>query len=162
MPIMTGFEAAQQIRQNPDLTNTPIFAASASVFDEDQQKSISVGCNAFLSKPIEIETFLTLLESYLDLDWLYRSLIPPDATTEGDLPASNLPAPPTKELTILLNFALSGDFAAFSQKTAELAQQNDAWTAFANQVQNLAINLEDEQLIALLEQYLSEDTPNGV
>lgn len=161
MPIMTGFEATQHIRQNPDLADTPIFAASASVFAEDKQKSISVGCNAFLSKPIEIETFLTLLKTHLDLDWLYRSLISPEAVTENGSLASDLPAPPPEELTILLNFALSGDFSAVSQKTVQLAEQNETWVDFATQVQHLAINLEDEKLIALLEQYISKDTPHG-
>lgn len=161
MPIMTGFEAAQQIRQTANLRDTTIFAASASVFDEDKQKSMLAGCNAFLSKPIEIETFLTLLETHLDLNWLYRSLFSPESATENRLLESNLPAPPPEELTILLNFALSGDFSEINRKTVQLAEQDETWADFANQVQRLAINLEDEQLIALLEQYLSKDTYNG-
>ncbi|NHZ72620.1 MAG: response regulator, partial [Aquificales bacterium] len=157
MPVMTGFEATQQIRQIPNLKETPIIAVSASVFDKDKQKSILAGCDAFLSKPIDIEKFLRLLETHLKLDWVYRSLISPESARKNDTPASGLVTPPDEELTILLNMALSGDISGVSQRTVELEQRNAELGAFARRLQQLAANLEDEQIIALLEQYLPKD-----
>ncbi|RKZ84675.1 MAG: hypothetical protein DRR16_14055 [Candidatus Parabeggiatoa sp. nov. 3] len=51
MPVMTGFEAVQILRQMPEFKNTPIIANSASVFEAAQEKSRIAGCNAFLPNP---------------------------------------------------------------------------------------------------------------
>lgn len=82
MPVMTGFEAIQMIRKTPALKDVPIIAVSASTFDSDQERSRLAGCNAFLSKPIDIERLFALLQTYLEVEWIY-----PDedaATTSAD------------------------------------------------------------------------------
>lgn len=52
MPMLDGFEAAQQMMQIPDLEAVPIVAVSASVSSEDRAKSREVGIDAFLPKPV--------------------------------------------------------------------------------------------------------------
>jgi CheY-like chemotaxis protein/two-component sensor histidine kinase len=57
MPIMDGLEAAATIRslERADAKVTPIIALTANAFDEDVQRSLQVGMNAHLSKPVEPE-----------------------------------------------------------------------------------------------------------
>ncbi|MCR5137136.1 MAG: response regulator [Oscillospiraceae bacterium] len=57
MPVMDGLEAAAAIRalDRTDAKTIPIIALTANAFDEDVQRSLQVGMNAHLSKPVEPE-----------------------------------------------------------------------------------------------------------
>ena len=72
MPVMTGFEAVQAIRKNPDMQETVIIAVSASVFDKDQLQSLLSGCNDFLRKPISLQELISLIGRHLHLEWNYQ------------------------------------------------------------------------------------------
>jgi signal transduction histidine kinase/CheY-like chemotaxis protein len=63
MPIMDGYTAARTIRsfENKNLANIPIIALSANAFEEDKQKSLEVGMNGHLSKPININELMETL-----------------------------------------------------------------------------------------------------
>ena len=64
MPEMTGLEATEAIRalERPDAKEIPIIAMTANAFDEDVQRSLQVGMNAHLSKPVEPEQLYETLE----------------------------------------------------------------------------------------------------
>ncbi len=57
MPEMDGLDATLAIRalDRPDAKIIPIIAMTANAFDEDVQRSLQVGMNAHLSKPVETE-----------------------------------------------------------------------------------------------------------
>ena len=77
MPEMDGLEAAAAIRalDRPDAKQIPIIALTANAFDEDVQRSLQVGMNAHLSKPIEPEILFQTLE---ELIWdKENKMIPP-------------------------------------------------------------------------------------
>jgi|GEM_PF-1992255 len=61
MPVMNGYEATQAIRKLPDGNKVKIIALSANAFEEDKKKSVSVGMDAHVAKPIDInELFKTM------------------------------------------------------------------------------------------------------
>lgn len=64
MPIMDGYEATKIIRSlsREDSKKIPIIAMSANAFKRDIQSSIEVGMNKHLTKPIEIEELVGVLE----------------------------------------------------------------------------------------------------
>jgi CheY-like chemotaxis protein len=70
MPEMDGLEATEAIRalDRPDAGAVPIVAMTANAFDEDVQRSLQVGMNAHLSKPVEPEHLYQTLE---ELIWEY-------------------------------------------------------------------------------------------
>ena len=70
MPEMDGLEATAAIRalDRPDAKAIPIIALTANAFDEDVQRSLQVGMNAHLSKPVEPEHLYQTLE---ELIWEY-------------------------------------------------------------------------------------------
>lgn len=57
MPEMDGLEATRAIRamERSDAKEIPIIALTANAFNEDVQRSLQVGLNAHLSKPVEPE-----------------------------------------------------------------------------------------------------------
>ena len=70
MPEMDGLEAAAAIRvlDRPDAKAIPIIALTANAFDEDVQRSLQVGMDAHLSKPVDPERLYQTLE---ELIWEY-------------------------------------------------------------------------------------------
>ena len=67
MPEMDGLEATASIRalDRPDAGTIPIIALTANAFDEDVQRSLQVGMNAHLSKPVEPENLYQTLEELI-------------------------------------------------------------------------------------------------
>ena len=70
MPEMDGLEATAAIRalDRPDAKIIPIIALTANAFDEDVQRSLQMGMNAHLSKPVEPEHLYQTLEEFI---WEY-------------------------------------------------------------------------------------------
>ena len=67
MPHMTGYEAAQAIRElnHPDALTVPIIAMSADAFSDDIQRCLGCGMNAHIAKPIDVKELTRLLKRYL-------------------------------------------------------------------------------------------------
>ncbi len=67
MPKMDGLEATTAIRalDKEDATIIPIIAMTANAFDEDVQRSLQVGMNAHLSKPVEPDRLYQTLEELI-------------------------------------------------------------------------------------------------
>ncbi len=67
MPEMDGLEATTAIRalDREDARTIPIIAMTANAFDEDVQRSLQVGMNAHLSKPVEPEHLYQTLEELI-------------------------------------------------------------------------------------------------
>lgn len=73
MPNKDGFQLVADIRANPAWKSTVVIASSASVFSKDQQRSLDVGCDEFLPKPVQVDELFSVLQRYLGLEWLYES-----------------------------------------------------------------------------------------
>ena len=67
MPEMDGLESTKRIRalDREDAKKIPIIALTANAFDEDVQRSLQVGMNAHLSKPVEPERLYQALEEFI-------------------------------------------------------------------------------------------------
>ena len=67
MPEMDGLEATAAIRalDREDAKKIPIIALTANAFDEDVQRSLQVGMNAHLSKPVEPDHLYQTIEELM-------------------------------------------------------------------------------------------------
>ena len=66
LPIMDGYAVARQLRNNPALANIPIVAVTSYAMTGDREKSIAAGCNGYIEKPINPETFVAEIERHLE------------------------------------------------------------------------------------------------
>ena len=61
MPEMDGIEATRKIRQMASHEDLPIIALTAKVAKGDRETCLQAGCNDFLTKPIDIDSLLSIL-----------------------------------------------------------------------------------------------------
>ena len=66
LPKMNGYEVALELRKDESLKNVPIVAITSYAMPGDQEKALSAGCSGYIKKPINPDTFLGEIESYLD------------------------------------------------------------------------------------------------
>lgn len=154
MPVKTGFEAVAEIRQIPTVKNIPIIAVSASVFTDDQNKSQIAGCDAFIPKPVDERKLLALLQTHLQLAWVYDEKEADDSKLEKIEKEKALVAPPADELEVLYELAMLGSMRDIRDRALQLEERDDKYISFARKLQSLAKGFEDEKIVALIEHYL--------
>ncbi len=67
MPIMDGYDACKKIRKlsNPVKANIPIVAMTANAFSEDKERSLKMGMNDHVTKPIDLNVLLKTIQKYI-------------------------------------------------------------------------------------------------
>src|SRR6056297_2973051 len=65
LPDTTGLELTRKIRSSTDHSDVPIIAQTAYAMSEDVQKSIDAGCDDYISKPIDINDLLRMINKHV-------------------------------------------------------------------------------------------------
>ena len=65
LPIMDGWEAARQLKANPDTKGIPILGLSAHAMTPDRDKAIAAGCDDYDTKPVDIKRLLGKIQELL-------------------------------------------------------------------------------------------------
>ncbi len=63
MPVMSGLEATEIIRQTPDISDLKIIALTAHAMEQDKERCIQAGCDAFATKPVDFKALMDLIGS---------------------------------------------------------------------------------------------------
>jgi len=150
MPVMTGIEAAQQIRQIPELRDVIIVAVSASVFDADKQKSKLAGCDDFLPKPVMAAQLLETLGTHLHIEWTYAEA-EAVATPAAALVEQAVAFPPKVVLTRLYEAVLSGVPDEITAEANRVADLDPAYAPFAEKIKEFVRAYQDEDLLTYFE-----------
>ena len=155
MPVMGGMEAVFKLRQMPELNTAnkvTIIATSVQAFEKDIAQSISVGCDSFLIKPVDVKNLLALLKSHLRLEWIYRE---PSARAEISPVTSpeNLIPPPPEEMDILYDLAMKGELPNLRQRALYVEQMGEQYRAFATQLYKSVEEYDEDKILALIERY---------
>ncbi len=151
MPIMDGFDLIQNIRRIKALGKIPIIVSSASVSGVDQQKSLEVGGDDFMTKPVQAEDLFRLLHKHLNLEWEYDKAEAPEALLDID---QEVIAPPTAAVNGLYELARKGLLEQITLQVMDLEKQDRRYAAFAGRVRSLAQSFKIKQLREFLQQYV--------
>jgi CheY-like chemotaxis protein len=65
LPVMDGYEVAQELRKNPALDEIPIVAVTSYAMTGDRELALKAGCTGYIEKPIDSATFISDIEKYL-------------------------------------------------------------------------------------------------
>ena len=152
MPVLDGFEMTRRLRQDERLQDTIVIASSASVMKIDQLKSLKVGCNDFLSKPIDVERLLIQLQKYLELEWIYESR--QSAATSGEildkvLTAADLQKLSRESIADLEKAILSLDMDLMNEIVEQIRTED---VAIANAIHRYIDNFEYDPILNLISQ----------
>lgn len=73
LPGMDGYAVARRLRTMTKLEGVPIVAVTSYAMPGDREHCLVAGCTGYLEKPIDPQTFVEQVESFL----------PPDSDTSG-------------------------------------------------------------------------------
>jgi chemotaxis family two-component system response regulator Rcp1 len=81
LPKMDGREVLVQIKRDERLKTIPAIILTTSEAETDIVKSYQLGANCYLSKPVQLEDFESLVKSINDF-WLTRAKLPQQRASE--------------------------------------------------------------------------------
>lgn len=65
LPDLSGFEAATRIKGMGRYRHVPIVAVTARVLKGDRERAVISGCEGYIPKPIDVDTFADTVQKYL-------------------------------------------------------------------------------------------------
>lgn len=66
LPEISGLDVTRKIKAEADICDIPIIAVTAFAMKDDEEKILRAGCEAYISKPISIASFLETVKQFLD------------------------------------------------------------------------------------------------
>jgi two-component system cell cycle response regulator DivK len=66
LPKISGYEAAETIKADPDLRHIPIIAVTSYALSGDEEKAFEAGCDEYVTKPFRPKVLLEIVEKYLN------------------------------------------------------------------------------------------------
>jgi len=64
LPDMDGFAATRILKSDTALQSIPVIAFTAMAMHGDADKTLAAGCNGYISKPLNPQTFADQVESF--------------------------------------------------------------------------------------------------
>ena len=74
LPAMDGYDVARALRKITALNDTPLVAVTSYAMVGDREKALAVGCNGYIEKPINPDTFVSEISRFLTAASLPGSL----------------------------------------------------------------------------------------
>lgn len=76
LPRKDGRQVLAEIKSDPDLQRIPVVVLTTSRAEEDVLKTYGLHANAYVTKPVDLEQFLIVVQSIEDF-WLTLVTLPP-------------------------------------------------------------------------------------
>lgn len=76
LPKVDGFEVLRVLKEHPEYGNIPVVILSTSTEENDIRSAYQGGANSYLSKPVDFETFVQIVEN-IQVYWCQLN-IPPE------------------------------------------------------------------------------------
>jgi DNA-binding response OmpR family regulator len=140
----------QYLRSSSELQHVTIIVSSASVFEDDKQKSLDTGADDFIAKPIEVAELLEKLRKYLELEWIYEEktmdAIASTNSTQISKQKDNFSSlsnaleiiiPPINELIELHEWVLKGRIKGVQGQLAKIEAMDKKYGAFVQHIKYL-------------------------
>ncbi len=69
IPDVDGYTLTSKLKTVPGVRSIPIIAITANAMRGDREKTLHAGCDGYIEKPIDIDNFLTQVNSFLGIDF---------------------------------------------------------------------------------------------
>lgn len=67
MPIMDGLKLVKRVRSDPSHKETPIIVITTETSEEDRQRALALGANAYITKPIQAPQVIAKVKELLKI-----------------------------------------------------------------------------------------------
>ncbi|MBH8574071.1 PAS domain-containing protein [Nostocaceae cyanobacterium CENA369] len=148
MPKLDGFGLIERIRKSEVFKHIIIIVSSASVFESDRHRSLEMGGDDFLPKPVQAMELFQKLRKHLHLEWLYEEQ---KTLNQPERDNTELFAPPTKEIETLYELVMKGNFKGIIKQAALLEQMDEKYIPLAKKLHQLAKEFQDQEILALIQ-----------
>ena len=74
---MDGRQVLEEIKQDPSLKRIPVVVLTTSQAEEDIIKTYNLHANCYVTKPVDLEQFITIVQS-IENFWLTIVKLPPE------------------------------------------------------------------------------------
>jgi signal transduction histidine kinase/DNA-binding NarL/FixJ family response regulator len=165
MPGMNGFEMIRHLRSTPEIKDIKILVSSASVLEDERQRSLEEGGNDFLPKPMQAEELLRKLKVQLELEWIYEpavhssepcpSSVSANLLSEANSELEAIVPPNQEELLQIYDLALKGRIKALQERVTQLEEGDRHLAPFAQEIRQLARQFQIEKIQIFVKQYLN-------
>ncbi len=65
LPGMDGLSVVRELKADANTRTVPILALTAHAMRGDKDRFLQAGCDGYISKPIDVKTFLAAIEPYV-------------------------------------------------------------------------------------------------
>jgi two-component system, cell cycle response regulator DivK len=62
LPGMNGSDATELLKKDENTKHIPVIILTASAFEKDKKRAMNAGCEAFLTKPLQINELIQTME----------------------------------------------------------------------------------------------------
>ncbi len=70
LPVLDGWEATRLLKSSERTEHIPVLALTANMVEENRERALSIGCDAFDTKPVEIVRLISTIERLLGAEAL--------------------------------------------------------------------------------------------
>ena len=81
MPLVSGLEVLETMRQDEDLRRIPVVVMTSSREETDLARAYALGCNAYVVKPVDFRSFVDAV-SAVGLFWAVVNQPPPGCAAD--------------------------------------------------------------------------------
>lgn len=126
MPVMSGDEAARQIKAKSTENTPKIVALSASVFEQEQAAILSAGCDDFVRKPFQEHVIFDKMAEHLGIEYLYEADSSDERGLEGkgNLTSNNLLVMPPEWIAQMHSAAMQARAKAILELIEQIPKQH--------------------------------------
>ncbi|MEM9217665.1 MAG: CHASE2 domain-containing protein [Cyanobacteria bacterium P01_F01_bin.150] len=163
MHTFDGIDLLKAIRNCSSLRDIPVIVVSASVFNDDKEKSLAAGATAFLPKPLNFNDLLDLFQEKLSVDWIYAEQQAEASFPNGsslDMPEHLIDHPDLDILKELYHLAMMGNLYGIEGRLKEIATEEQKNYAFMQAMQYLVENFQIKKIKTFLESFLPSEMHN--
>jgi signal transduction histidine kinase len=151
MPVMQGIEATRKIRLIPTLKETTIIAVSANISHETQQECFKAGCDDYITKPVQVNELLELIQEHLKLSWTSET-----QSNKADLKDSKeeqtpIVFPPIDAIKTMNKLVLSGKTTRLKKLLTQIKVDFPECTSFTRKAYRLLEQFRLEDIQRLIE-----------
>jgi len=154
MPVMSGYEATRRIKATSQGQGTVIIALTASAFEEDRERVLTLGCDDFVRKPFRQDEVYDMLAKHLGVCFVLeemggRDRVGEDRQVTYEMLARDVAGLPAGWVSDLQKATVRADLSLMLTLIDQIREQDPV---LADALADLARDFQYQKLLTLLEE----------